>query len=42
VLQGVHTGHPQDIQASGISHHNQHNRHKLRQKALVDSVESKV
>ena len=42
VLQGVHTGHLHDNQASSISHHNQHNRHKLRQKALVDSVESKV
>jgi len=42
VLQGVHTGHPHDIQASSTSHQNQHNRHKLRQKALVDSVESKV
>ena len=42
VLQGVHTGHPHDIQASSTSHLNQHNRHKLRQKALVDSVESKV
>merc|ERR1719362_1534867 len=29
VLQGVHTGHPHDIQASSTSHLNQHNRHKL-------------
>ncbi len=42
--------HPQAVQASPVlvlssetnSHHQQHQRNKLRQKALVESVESKV